>query len=199
MEIPAQQKIERGPSLPIASERPTASSIRTTAFHSPWAMMLTAIVLGFMSIAVYHSNWIPWGQKFSAEDTFDSSGWESVSIAGSIAQGKGFSSPFGVPSGPTAWLAPAYPYLVAGLFRVFGLYTEASAIAIEGINVIFLALTSVVLFRIAELMFDRRVAVWAGWIWAALPCLLYLTANSDFTLLLTRAAFSWYGRARFRL
>jgi len=144
-------------------------------------MLLTAVLLGFMSIAVYHSNRIPWGNKFSAEDTFDSSGWESVSIAASIAQGKGFSSPFGVPSGPTAWLAPVYPYLVAGLFRVFGLYSEASAIAIEGINVIFLALTSVVLFRIATHLFDRQVATWTGWIWCVLPSVIYLAQNSYFT------------------
>jgi hypothetical protein len=144
-------------------------------------MLLTAIFLGFMSIAVYHSNRIPWGNKFSAEDTFDSFGWESVSIAASLAQGKGFSSPFGVPSGPTAWLAPVYPCLVAGLFRVFGIYTEASAVAIEGINVIFLALTSVIIYRMAKYIFDKQVAAWAGWIWSVLPALLYLTQNSYFT------------------
>jgi hypothetical protein len=157
------------------------SWIGAAVLHSPGAMLLTGVLLGFMSITINHSVRIPWGNKFSAEDTFDSFGWESVSIAASIAQGKGFSSPFGVPSGPTAWLAPVYPYLLAGLFRVFGLYSEASAIAIDGINVILLALTSAVLFRIATHLFNQHVATWAGWIWSVLPCLLYLAENSYFT------------------
>jgi hypothetical protein len=181
METPENQLTNEERSRRIGIQAAPHSRITETILHSPWAMLLAALLLGLMSIAVYHSNRIPWGLKFSAEDTFDPTGWESVSIAASIAQGKGFSSPFGVPSGPTAWLAPAYPYLVAGLFRVFGLYSENSAIAIEGINVLFLALTSVVLFRIATIMFDPQVAAWAGWIWAVLPSVLYLTANPYFT------------------
>lgn len=181
MEIPGRQKThqERGPWIEI--QRSAEPSIGASVLRSAWAMLLTGILLGFMSIAVYHSHRIPWGDKFSAEDTFDSLDWESVSIAASIAHGKGFSSPFGAPSGSTAWPAPVYPYLLAGLFRVFGLCTEDTAIAIEGINVLFLALTSVVLFRIAKFMFDQQVAAWAGWIWSVLPALLYLTQNSYFT------------------
>src|ERR1700733_4401468 len=51
----------------------------------------------------------------------------------------------------------------------------------EGINVVFLALTGVTLFRIATIIFDKQVALWTAWIWAVLPCLLYITENSYFT------------------
>jgi Dolichyl-phosphate-mannose-protein mannosyltransferase len=180
MEILTRQKTKKEGSLRIKIQHHPESGSGAAILHSPWAMLLTAVLLGFISIAVYHSDWNPSGNKFSIEDTFDSFGWESVSIAGSIAQGKGFSSPFGVPSGPTAWLPPVYPYLLAGVFRVFGLYSEASAIVIEGINVIFLALTSVVLFRIAKRLFDQQVAIWAGWTWSVLPFLLCLTYNPYF-------------------
>jgi 4-amino-4-deoxy-L-arabinose transferase-like glycosyltransferase len=181
MEIPGQQKTKEERSPQIEIQPSPESLVGRTILHSPWAMLLTGVLLGFMSIVVYHSDRIPWGNKFSAEDTFDSFGWESVSIAASIAQEKGFSSPFGVPSGPTAWLPPVYPYLLAGVFHVFGLYSETSAIVIEGINVIFLALTSVVLFRIAKHLFDQQAATWAGWTWSVLPSLVYLTENSYFT------------------
>ena len=33
----------------------------------------------------------------------------------------------GLTTGPTALLTPVYPYLLAGIFAGFGLYTKASA------------------------------------------------------------------------
>src|SRR5664280_1449345 len=49
-------------------------------------------------------------------------GFESCRIAASIVSGHGFSSPYGIPTGPTAWLPPVYPYLVAAVFKVLGVY-----------------------------------------------------------------------------
>src|SRR5213593_2928351 len=54
-------------------------------------------------------------------------GWEMGRLARSIAQGQGFSSPTDLNSGPSAWTAPVYPYILGGIFRVFGIYTHASA------------------------------------------------------------------------
>ena|SRR5580704_3423356 len=53
-------------------------------------------------------------------------GYETGRIARSIALGKGFSSPLNVDTGPTIWLTPIYPYLLAGIFKLFGVYTFAS-------------------------------------------------------------------------
>ncbi len=50
--------------------------------------------------------------------------FESGNIASSLANGKGFSSPFRVDTGPTAWMAPAYPLLLAGVFRIFGTHVN---------------------------------------------------------------------------
>jgi len=61
-------------------------------------------------------------------------GFETGRIAASIATGHGFSSPFQPQTGPTAWLAPLYPYLLAGVFKLFGVYTRSSAIVILSIN-----------------------------------------------------------------
>jgi 4-amino-4-deoxy-L-arabinose transferase-like glycosyltransferase len=100
-------------------------------------------------------------------------GFETGRIARSIALGQGFSSPFQPTTGPTAWLAPLYPYLLAGVFKVFGVYTIKSAIVILSINSIFSALTVLVVYRIAKRTFGPRAALWAGWLAALFPYAWY--------------------------
>ncbi len=50
-------------------------------------------------------------------------GWEYGFVAESLIKGRGFSDPFGVPSGPTAWMPPAPVALVAAEFLLFGVRT----------------------------------------------------------------------------
>lgn len=100
-------------------------------------------------------------------------GWETGRIARSIALGQGFSSPFQDISGPTAWLAPIYPYLLAGVFKLFGVYTSASAIVILTINSIFSALTIIPVFYIARRTFGLRAAIWTGWLASMFPYAWY--------------------------
>ena len=44
---------------------------------------------------------------------------ETGNIAFSIALGQGFGSPYWQDTGPTAWLTPVYPYMVAGAYQPF--------------------------------------------------------------------------------
>ena len=39
--------------------------------------------------------------------------------------GQGFSSPTDLPTGPSAWAPPVYPYILAGVFKLFGIYSNA--------------------------------------------------------------------------
>src|SRR5512147_453427 len=49
---------------------------------------------------------------------------ETTFIARSIAEGRGFSSPFSADyTGPTSWIGPVYPYLCAAFFVLFGPFT----------------------------------------------------------------------------
>ena len=58
-------------------------------------------------------------------------GYESLEIGCSLARGTGFSNPFPVlPTGPSAHLAPLFPFLVSGLIKWFG-EGPASSDAIE--------------------------------------------------------------------
>jgi hypothetical protein len=59
-------------------------------------------------------------------------GGEAGRIARSITEGEGFSNPLFGQTGPTAWLAPVFPYLLAGIFKIFGIYSKSSAIAARG-------------------------------------------------------------------
>jgi hypothetical protein len=94
---------------------------------------------------------------------------ETGHIAYSIASGKGFSSPFQRDSGPTAWLAPVYPYLLAGIFKLFGIYTLHSFIAAVGLNILFSAATCVPIFFASKRIAGIGVGAAAAWLWAVFP------------------------------
>jgi hypothetical protein len=96
-------------------------------------------------------------------------GYETGRIARSIVEGRGFSSPLFEDTGPTAWMTPVYPYMVAGVFKVFGVYTKASAIVLLSLNALMSALTCIFVFFIARISFGERVAKWSGWAWAFFP------------------------------
>ena len=109
------------------------------------------------------------GDQFSPERDHFSFGWETGRIARSVALGEGFSSPLHSPTGPTAWMTPVYVYLVAAVFKVFGVYTLKSAVVMLTLNSLFSALTCLTVFFIADKSFGRVIAIRAGWVWALFP------------------------------
>ena len=102
---------------------------------------------------------------------------ETGRIAQSIVEGRGFSSPFQGLTGPTAVMPPIYPSLLAGVFRLFGTYTKASALVMLSLDSLFSALTCIPVFLIAQKSFGGRTAVWAGWTWTFFPYAIYFSAD----------------------
>jgi 4-amino-4-deoxy-L-arabinose transferase-like glycosyltransferase len=100
-------------------------------------------------------------------------GWEMGRLARSIAEGQGFSSPTDLPTGPSAWAPPLYPYILAGVFKLFGVYSPLSAWVILAFNSIFAALTSLTLYRIGEQIYGIAVARATAWTWAVFPYAIY--------------------------
>jgi hypothetical protein len=100
-------------------------------------------------------------------------GYETGRIARSIVEGKGFSSPLFADTGPTAWMTPVYPGIVAGVFWIFGVYTKASALVLLSFNALTSALTAIPIFLIALRSFGERTARWAAWAWAFFPYGIY--------------------------
>jgi 4-amino-4-deoxy-L-arabinose transferase-like glycosyltransferase len=142
---------------------PSAHTFR----RSVWFVVLVAFVLRLAVITIGHTYRIT-----PRRDHFQF-GWEMGRLARSIAQGHGFSSPTDLDSGPSAWTAPVYPYILGGIFKAFGVYSAASAWMILTFNSIFAALTCWTVFRIAERIFGNTVARWSAWIWAVFPYLIY--------------------------
>jgi hypothetical protein len=93
-------------------------------------------------------------------------GYETGAVAYSLATGHGFSSPFAGSTGPTAWLAPLYPAMCALVFKIFGYFTPMSGFVILLINSLFAALTCLPVYRLGERMGERKLGLFAGWIWA---------------------------------
>ena len=104
-------------------------------------------------------------------------GFEMGRIARSIATGQGLSSPYDAPTGPTAVAGPIYPYLLAGVFKLFGIYTDKSAIVILSLDSLFSALTCLTAFLIGREIFGPSVGVWAGWVWAFFPYAIWFAAH----------------------
>lgn len=94
---------------------------------------------------------------------------ETGHIAYSIASGKGFSSPFQRETGPTAWLAPVYPCLLAGIFKLFGIYTLRSFFAALFLNILFSVGVCVPIFYAGKRIAGLGVASAAAWLWALFP------------------------------
>ncbi len=96
-------------------------------------------------------------------------GYETGKIASEIAEGHGFSSPFRIESGPTIWLTPVFPYLLAGVFKLFGVYTYKSMLVITALNDLFSTLTCIPIFYIAKRLGGLGLAAGAAWMWAIFP------------------------------
>lgn len=168
-------EIKSGTSL--SRELPTATvqpATKRSAFFShprwkdPWTIFWVAFIVRVLVMTV--------GQTYRFKHTDDDFGfgWETGRIARSIAVGHGFSSPFTIAyTGPTAWLAPIYPYMLAAVFKLFGVYTFASSRVILTVNSLFSALNCVAIYHIARRCFGLKAALWSAWIWALLPYSMY--------------------------
>jgi len=158
----------------IKSEPATDRASSSYALHtwtrirsSLWWIVAIALLLRIGWILIGHT------YKFKTADDNFSFGWEMGRIAASVASGHGFSSPFGPPTGPTAWEPPLYPYLSSGVFTVFGIYSKASAFVLLALNSVFSALTCIPIFLIARRIFSEKVAVGSAWAWALLPNVMF--------------------------
>jgi Dolichyl-phosphate-mannose-protein mannosyltransferase len=94
---------------------------------------------------------------------------ETGNIAMALATGKGYSSPMRSDTGATAWLAPVYPLMVAGIFGVFGVFTLHAFYAAAALNIIFSAATCVPIYFAGRRIARVGTASVAAWLWAVFP------------------------------
>jgi hypothetical protein len=143
----------------VADQPPRDSERSHTAF-----ILAIAVVCRVITLLIYlRSGLLP---------SFAHFGFEDVAIALSIHNGHGYSSPFFVPSGPTALLAPVYPLLIAGVMDLFGLGRSAE-VTLLTLNLVLSTLTVLVVVVTARQHFGGRVANLSGFIAAVAPPMLF--------------------------
>ena len=130
-------------------------------------MALVAFAVRLAVIPFVYRDWL---------DPFVLEHWAFGLIARSIASGHGFGSPF-AETGASALLPPVYSYLLAGIFKVFGIETKASILTALSLNSVFSALTCIPVFFLSKRAFGDRVAKWAGLGWAFSPYGIYYGAD----------------------
>ena len=94
---------------------------------------------------------------------------ETGNIARSLALGHGFSDLFRQGTGPTAWLTPVYPLLLAGIFRIFGIFTAASFTVAVALNIVFSTAVCIPIFYASRKITGVGVGATAAWLWAIFP------------------------------
>src|SRR6516225_9875734 len=142
------------PAQPASTHKPALASRWHHILHSSAWMIAVGLVVRVLYIALAHS------YRFRTTDANFSFGWEIGRIAYSLANGFGFSSPFGGDTGPSAWTAPVYPWIVSLAFRAFGSYSHAASFALLTFNSFCAALTSWAIYRAAHRVFNEKVAIW---------------------------------------
>lgn len=162
------------------------------ALFQTWGRICNSLSWIVVIALLLRVGWIVVGHTYKFKTTEDNFGfgWEMGRLGASLASGHGFSNPFGPATGPTAWEPPLYPYLTAGVFLDFGIYSKASAFVLLTMNSAFSALTCVPVFLIARRIFSEKVAVGSAWAWALLPnvmfwCTRWIWETSLSALLLT--------------
>lgn len=94
---------------------------------------------------------------------------ETGSIAASLATDKGFSNPFNKETGPTAWLTPLYPLLVAGTFKILGVRSLHSFYFLVFLNIVFSSGVCAPVYLVGSRVVDDTTASVAAWLWALFP------------------------------
>lgn len=160
-------------------------------FLSPYTVASAAVILRLVCLFfLFHNQPARTGNRYVV-------GYETGSIAASIVEGRGYSSPLYAESGPTAWITPVYPYLLAGVFKIFGVYTFSSSVAIRVLNILFSSLTCFPLIRLGKRLFGETAGNAAGWVWAFLPYSVFFSVvwvwdTSLSALVLTLALLATY-------
>jgi hypothetical protein len=166
-------------------------------FRAPWAIFWVGFALRVVVILVGHT------YRVRTDQGNFNFGFEAGRIARSVATGHGYGNPFNGMSGPTAWLPPLYPLLMAVAFKMFGVYTRAAALALMVVDSAFSAAIAPAVYEIAARCFDVRgiarrgakvaapVALWSAWLWALYPAALQYAVHWIWEMSLTACLFAW--------
>ena len=151
----------------------------------PWSIFWVALSvrIAYMTLArMWHMR--PYDDHFAF-------GYEMGRIARALDTGYGYADPFRGHTGPTAWVPPLYPWILAGDFRLFGVYSALAAWVILAFDCVLNALMVRTTWEIAARCLTRNVAVWAAWLWALYPAAMQYAVKWVWEMTLSAFLFSW--------
>jgi len=129
-----------------------------------------------------------WFRSYTSSiDPGFASGYEVGFISRSLIEGRGFGSPFGGETGPTAWIAPLYPALQVLVFKCFGVDTLASAFVMRTINIATAPLMCILLYRIASRIWNARMGIAAAAAFAIFPDSIWFDSTMVWDTILATA------------
>ncbi len=153
--------------------------------RSIWRIVWIGLFVRLAYMTIAHTyRFRPYGDHFQF-------GWEMARIARALVSGYGYADPFHGHTGPTAWVAPAYPLIIAGVFKLTGVYTPLSAWLLLAINCVLSALIIRTIWEIAARCFSPRVSLRSAWVWALYPAAMQYAVRWVWEMTLTAFLFSW--------
>jgi 4-amino-4-deoxy-L-arabinose transferase-like glycosyltransferase len=155
----------------------SAAILLTSMVCCAFVLRIAVVASSFLSIAAPSLDHAQFGAEM---------GW----VARSLALGHGFSSPFFPSTGPTALVPPLFPYLLAVVFRTFGLYTAKSAFVILSLGSLLSALTCIPVYLTLKYAAGERAAQLAGWLWVIYPFAIFFSGAQVWDYALTSFLFA---------
>jgi hypothetical protein len=154
-------------------------------FAAPWLVFWVALAVRLAYVMLAHTYRVrPYDDHFGF-------GWEMGRIARALATGYGYADPFRGHTGPTTWVTPGYPLIIAGAFKLLGIFTATSAWVLIALNCLLNALMVRTTWEIAARCFNMSVAKWSAWIWALYPAAMQYAVKWIWEMSLTAFLFSW--------
>jgi Dolichyl-phosphate-mannose-protein mannosyltransferase len=133
------------------------------ALQSPALAVIAAFTLRISLLWLIHRD------RDAHQFLFFPTSHETWNVGLSMALGNGFSSPLAGMHGPTAWVAPAYPWLIALALRFSNQDTYAATILCLFLNCLMSALTCWPIYGIAKKIGSHEIALASCWLWVFLP------------------------------
>ena len=100
---------------------------------------------------------------------------EVAAIAHSLVLHHSFAGVYRGYAGPTAWIAPVYPSIVAVVFWLLGIDSQTSAAVLLLLNAIFSSLAAVAVYELGRKHLTERVGLIAAWAWIISPLVAVMT------------------------
>ena len=110
--------------------------------------------------------------RFTSESQF---GYELGQLARSLATGNGFVRIRSTGQASFAAFPPVYPFILAGFFSIFGIYSHTAAFAVLLFQTLCAGVSSVLLLLIATRLWAPRAGLIAGSIWAFYPTSVFFS------------------------